>query len=150
MRSHSAPSAFCRLSTTLYFALMFCTAAVISSPAQSFTTLASFSGSNGIQPFSAMTQGPDGNVYGMTQAGGNLSACGGSGCGTVFKVTPTGTLTVIYSFSGPDGDAPEALVARQRRELLRHDLLHPQRESPPHGSITAGCGRLLSGRGHRI
>ena len=110
MRSHSAPSAFCRLSTTLYFALMFCTATVISSPAQSFTTLASFSGSNGIQPFSAMTQGPDGNVYGITQAGGNLSACGGSGCGTVFKVTPTGTLTVIYSFSGPDGDAPEALV----------------------------------------
>src|SRR5262249_13089780 len=40
----------------------------------------------------------DGNFYGVSDAGGAFSQ------GAVFKITPTGTLSVIYSFSGISGN----------------------------------------------
>jgi uncharacterized repeat protein (TIGR03803 family) len=48
-----------------------------------------------------------GSLYGTTPEGGG-TACGGSGCGTVFKVdVKTGAKTVIYSFTGfADGSGP--------------------------------------------
>ena len=76
---------------------MFYTAMVIASPAQTFTSLASFTGTNGANPLSSVVQGTDGNFYGTTQQGGNPD-CAGSGCGTVFKITPIGTLSTIYKF----------------------------------------------------
>ena len=54
----------------------------------------------GQQP--ALTLGNDGNFYG-TSLGGNSS-----GCGVVFKITPSGTLTLVYNFTcGADGGYPE-------------------------------------------
>ena len=48
-----------------------------------------------------MIQGLDGNFYGTTYAGG------GQGLGTVFRVTPSGALTTLYSFAGSiDGGNP--------------------------------------------
>ena len=41
-------------------------AAAIASPAQVFTTLANFGGSNGSNPFAGLVQGFDGNFYGTT------------------------------------------------------------------------------------
>jgi uncharacterized repeat protein (TIGR03803 family) len=87
-----------------------CAATAITSPAQTFTTLASFTGTNGFEPFSSLTQASNGNFYGTTFYGGDLSKCNSTGCGTIFKMTPSGTLTVIYSFSGTDGLAPSGLV----------------------------------------
>jgi uncharacterized repeat protein (TIGR03803 family) len=59
------------------------------------TVLASFgaNATDGKAPYSGLIQGSDGNLYGTTSAGGS------SGQGTIFKVTPDGTLTVLYSFS---------------------------------------------------
>ena len=51
-----------------------------------------------------------GNLYGASQSGGLY--CAPNGCGTVFEVSPAGALTVLYSFSGPDGSAPRAGVTR--------------------------------------
>src|ERR1035441_1113629 len=87
-----------------------CAAAAITSPAQTFTTLVSFTGTNGFEPWSSLTQASDGNFYGTTFYGGDLSKCDSSGCGTIFKMTPSGTLTTIYSFSGADGLNPGPLV----------------------------------------
>jgi uncharacterized repeat protein (TIGR03803 family) len=87
-----------------------CAAAAIPSPAQTFTTLASFTGTNGFEPLSSLTQASDGNFYGTTSLGGDLSTCSSYGCGTIFKMTPSGKLTVIYRFSGSDGIAPETLA----------------------------------------
>jgi uncharacterized repeat protein (TIGR03803 family) len=98
-------------------AMMFLVVTAITSPAQTLTTLLNFNGPNGENPQSTLIQGPDGNLYGTTYSGGanNNSVCEYNyftGCGTVFKVTPTGVLTVIYSFCPqdycPDGHAPEA------------------------------------------
>ena len=65
---------------------------------------------DGANPQAALVQGPDGNFYGTTDMGGDGSCHGnGVGCGIVFKVTPSGTLTVLHAFSGsPDGLSPYA------------------------------------------
>src|ERR1035438_1705155 len=75
----------------------------ISSRAQ-FTTLVSFTGANGNLPFMEnLVQGKNGSLYGTTTYGGT------SGNGTIFEVTPTGTLTTIYNFANtPDGANPDA------------------------------------------
>jgi len=54
-----------------------------------------------------LAQGTDGNFYGGTLAGGTSSNCsytGIVGCGTIFRLTPGGTLTTLHSFDGTDGN----------------------------------------------
>ncbi len=58
----------------------------------------------------ALVQGSDGDFYGVTQSGGNLSLDAGHGAGTVFKTTPNGTLTTLVTFEGSNGAAPRALA----------------------------------------
>ncbi|HEY6273403.1 MAG TPA: choice-of-anchor tandem repeat GloVer-containing protein [Terriglobales bacterium] len=49
--------------------------------------------------------GSTSNFYGTTLAGGTRTAlCGLGGCGTVFKITPDGTLTTLHNFMGQDGE----------------------------------------------
>jgi uncharacterized repeat protein (TIGR03803 family) len=90
---------------TIFFAL--CAAAAIGSPAQTFTVLKRFNGTNGTAP-NGLAQGIDGNFYGTTSAGGT------SGNGTVFRLTPEGTLKSLHSFCAdngcPDGSVPGALL----------------------------------------
>lgn len=68
-----------------------------------FTSLASFSGTAGSalgsSPKGALVQMPDGNFYGTTQSGGV------GGFGTVFSITPAGTLTTLVNFTGSTGAA---------------------------------------------
>ncbi len=58
-----------------------------------------------------MVQGADGNFYGTTLRGGNPANCT-SGCGTVFKLTPQGILTTLFSPSFPStqGEQPAGLM----------------------------------------
>jgi uncharacterized repeat protein (TIGR03803 family) len=56
---------------------------------------------DGAYPWGGVTLGFDGNFYGTTQGGGT------HGAGTVFKVTPTGTLMTLWNFAnGTDESAP--------------------------------------------
>jgi uncharacterized repeat protein (TIGR03803 family) len=58
-------------------------------------------GSDGANPYAGLIQGTDGNFYGTTVMGGD------SNYGTVFKITPNGTESVLYSFKGgSDGSNP--------------------------------------------
>ena len=67
---------------------------LITSGTGQFTTLADFTGgANGARPlYGNLIEGADGNSYGTTVGGGVYDD------GTVFKVTPDGTLTTIYTF----------------------------------------------------
>jgi len=56
-----------------------------------------------------------GNLYGVTNGGGNLAACTGGGCGVVFKLSPsssgTWTETVLHTFRGGlDGGQPQGTL----------------------------------------
>ena len=57
---------------------------------------------DGTMPRGNLTLGNDGNIYGTTFSGGNASPglCGGTGfgCGTIFKITPTGRLLTVHTF----------------------------------------------------
>jgi uncharacterized repeat protein (TIGR03803 family) len=74
-------------------------------PAGVLTTLVSFDGVNGDTPLAGLVQGSDGSFYGTT------SGYGGSGAssnGTVFKITPAGVLTTLFTFNGANGQIPYA------------------------------------------
>jgi uncharacterized repeat protein (TIGR03803 family) len=77
--------------------------------AQTLTTQYSFRGrpADGAEPLGGLITDAAGNLYGTTIGGG-----GGNGNGTVFKLTPSGTETVLHSFTGDDGAGPgSALIA---------------------------------------
>ena len=61
----------------------------------------------GAYPLAGLVQATDGNFYGSTYEGGSSATCT-NGCGTVFKITPSGKLTTLHSFDGTDGDEPTA------------------------------------------
>ena len=75
-------------------------------PLGTLAVLYSFDHVHGSYPFGGLTLGADGNFYGTTLQGGGLG-CGGVGCGTVFKIAPSGKLTTIHTFTdGAAGDNP--------------------------------------------
>src|SRR5260370_34922421 len=85
-RSRMRPIALCLL----------CVAMAIASSAQTFTSLVSLDGSNGIFP-ETILQGPDGELWGVAANGGPAD------CGTGFKMTPARGLTPLFTFFCCDG-----------------------------------------------
>ena len=83
--------------------LLFLTAA--SARAVTLSTLYSFSsGSDGANPHAGLVQALNGNYYGTTAYGSGITYWG-----TIFQMTPDGTLTTLYTFSGgADGEFPQA------------------------------------------
>ena len=61
-------------------------------------------------------EGSDGNLYGTTANGGSYSQspCSVLGCGTVFKITPDGAFSLLYTFCSQancnDGHGPGVLI----------------------------------------
>src|SRR5579862_4490975 len=86
-------------------ALMSAVITTQSAQAGTFNALYSFCSqpdcTDGFAPAAApLIQATDGNLYGTTYGGGALFGeefCP-EGCGTIFKITPSGTLSTIYSF----------------------------------------------------
>jgi uncharacterized repeat protein (TIGR03803 family) len=85
---------------------VFCVVAAVASSAQTLTTIANVGG----LPYGGpLIQGRNGNFFGTTSSAGRY------GYGGVFEVTPSGTLTEVYSFCQeafvcPDGQTPYAGV----------------------------------------
>jgi uncharacterized repeat protein (TIGR03803 family) len=71
-------------------------------------TLTSFAVNYGMLPYGGLVQAAEGYLYGTTSAGGAVFG------GTIFKITPSGTLTTLYSFCSQsgcaDGSAPYATL----------------------------------------
>ena len=76
------------------------------------TNLYSFTGGNdGANPTAGLVQGSDGYFYGTTEGGGTNDVEYG-GDGTVFKISPNGALSSLYSFTG--GNDPAAALVQGR------------------------------------
>jgi uncharacterized repeat protein (TIGR03803 family) len=67
------------------------------SQAQTLTVLDNFTGAPQIQTSASMALGRDGNYYGGSYYGGANNQ------GAIFKLTPSGTVSVIYSLTSADG-----------------------------------------------
>ena len=80
-------------------------------PSGTLTSLYSFCAqancADGAMPYAGLVQATDGNFYGTTLEGGANTGCslGSGSCGTVFKITPGGTLTTLHSFCAQAGCA---------------------------------------------
>ncbi len=100
-----------RAFTSVFILFVFCVATALTSPAKTtFKSLVSFDSTDGANPLAPLVQGTDGNFYGTTITGGTY------GGGTIFKVTPSGTLTVLYNFCAKtnctDGEQPYGLLVQ--------------------------------------
>ncbi|MGB8014184.1 MAG: choice-of-anchor tandem repeat GloVer-containing protein [Terriglobales bacterium] len=71
-------------------------------PTGTLTVLHNFAGywTDGANPGAGLVEATDRNFYGTTTNGG------GTGGGTVFKITPGGSLSTLYSFDWWSGDLP--------------------------------------------
>jgi uncharacterized repeat protein (TIGR03803 family) len=91
------------------------------SPSFTFTSLYSFCSLGGTactdgstpQGVAGLVEGPDGNFYGTTEKGGASTTV--PNAGTFFKITPSGSLTTLYSFcsvgsSCADGSGPNGVI----------------------------------------
>jgi uncharacterized repeat protein (TIGR03803 family) len=79
-------------------------------PGQALTTLYNFCSqtncNDGFGPTGApLAMGRNGNFYGTTEDGGDLNGDNNCefGCGTIYEVTPTGTLTTLHVFCSTEG-----------------------------------------------
>jgi uncharacterized repeat protein (TIGR03803 family) len=77
--------------------------------AQTVTNLFSFAGFpvNGDHPYCALIQDSNGNFYSTTEFGGTNSC----NCGTVFRISPSGSFTSLYSFAGTPTDGADPWAA---------------------------------------
>lgn len=70
--------------------------------------------SDGVSPMAGVIMDGSGNLFGTTAYGGSFQCTlylGSDGCGTVFELVKSSsgyTENVIYTFTGPDGEYPEA------------------------------------------
>jgi uncharacterized repeat protein (TIGR03803 family) len=105
-----------------------------------FTTLFSFHQFVGQVPGGGVILDTDGNLYGTTETGGGSGTNGVSYDGVVFKLSSTGTYTVLHHFIAgtTDGAAPDS-------SLLRDSLGNLYGTTAIGGNYrcTSGCGTVF-------
>jgi uncharacterized repeat protein (TIGR03803 family) len=110
---------------------------------QTETVLYSFANSpDGAYPlYSGLVLGKKQDLYGTTIDGGTYTCLFGNGCGTVFKVTPSGAETVLHSFGASgDGSWPnEGLVKDKNGNFYGTTELGGE----PGCYMGAGCGTVF-------
>lgn len=75
-------------------------------PSGTFSTLHTFSSTDGANPHAPLVLGTDNNLYGTTYLGGT------SGDGIVFRISTSGSYTVLYNFDGTHGANPNGPLAQ--------------------------------------
>lgn len=105
------------------------------------TVLYRFSGPDGAIPAAGLVMDAAGNLYGTTVNGGGAGPCR-IGCGTVFKLDPSGNETVVHAFTGgPDGGNPTAPLIMDSSGALYGTTGFGG--IVPCGVIQAGCGTVF-------
>jgi len=103
-------------------------------------------GMDGNGPLAGLTMDRAGNLYGATLLGGNSSACGSGGCGTIFELRRSASVyteRVLYRFqSGSDGatpGSPPTFIGRDMYGTAATGGGNPHCGAAP---INPGCGTV--------
>ena len=102
------------------------------------TTLFTFTGAgDGAYPFYGLVRDEEGNLFGITTEGGDLSCpFASNGCGVVFEISSAGVFTVLHAFAGgADGSDPGS-------ELLL-DSAGNLYGTTYYGGGATGCGQMV-------
>jgi uncharacterized repeat protein (TIGR03803 family) len=91
---------------------------------------------DGANPSGGLVQATDGNFYGTTSAGGASGSYG-----TVFQLTPDGTLTTLHAFDNSDGSDAEGSLLQATNGILYGTTYFG---GPACSGFTDGCGTLFS------
>ena len=78
-----------------------------------FSNLVSFVPPAGVSTSGPLLQGQDGNFYGVTEQAATLG-----NSGTIYRMTSGGTVTNLYTFSGPDGFRPRGGLVQGTNGIL--------------------------------
>jgi hypothetical protein len=114
------------------------------------TVIYSFANTTGNVPEAGLILDKNGNLYGTTPIGGNVSlpACGGNGCGVVYEIVRnadgTWTDSTLYAFvgGGQDGAEPVSpLVLDARGHLF--GMTYYGGTGPCTGGQFPGCGTVF-------
>ena len=98
-----------RLALLAMAALLVLTFAAQAASAQTYTVLYTFQGqSDGGFPQGGLYRDSSGNLYGINNTAGNRNDCNNFGCGTVYKLDPSGHLTTLHTFTGGADGWPNA------------------------------------------
>jgi len=123
-------------------------------PAGTYSVLHTFTGPDGAFPPMGLIGDGNGNLYGVTEWGGNSADCSWSaaftppvpspGCGVVFKMDTSGHETVLYTFTGlSDGAAPGSTPVMDSQGNLYGNTLYGGDFSCVTGvHSTTGCGTV--------
>jgi uncharacterized repeat protein (TIGR03803 family) len=104
-------------------------------PSGTLTVLHSMSasGTDGTWLVGGVVQATDGNFYGAAEQGGDSNCGNGAGCGTIFQVTPAGSLSVLYNFEGTTGYWADTTPFQHTNGLLYGDTYWG-------GVVSGACG----------
>jgi uncharacterized repeat protein (TIGR03803 family) len=116
-------------------------------PGGALTSLYSFCSQSpcrdGAKPSAGLVQATNGGLYGTTTEGGALAGPHSYGFGTVFQITPSGTLTTLYNFCSQsecrDGGGPAAGLM----QATNGDLYGTAEFGGANSACQAGCGTVF-------
>jgi uncharacterized repeat protein (TIGR03803 family) len=124
---------------------VFCVVGAVASSAQTFTTLVKFNGTpHPANPWQ-LVQGIDGNIYGVTVAGGKngTSSVGG----TFFRMTPAGKVSQLYSFCSlancADGTNPNGLIQTANGKFYGTTAQGGASDATVCSNFGIGCGTFF-------
>jgi uncharacterized repeat protein (TIGR03803 family) len=121
-------------------------------PGGTLTTLHSFCAQSGCPdgatPVAGLIQTNDSDLYGTTSAGGADNPCpnfggGFAGCGTVFKITPNGALTTLYSFCAQNACADGVNPIAGLVQASNGDLYGTTQYGGASNECGYGCGTVF-------
>jgi uncharacterized repeat protein (TIGR03803 family) len=99
------------------------------------TVMHVFAVQDGANPeYWSLVRDPAGNLFGSTLYGGDLNCNAPYGCGTVFKLSPSGKYTVLHTFTDPAPDSSGTLIRDPAGNL------YGVSGSGGNPSCTIGCG----------
>jgi uncharacterized repeat protein (TIGR03803 family) len=106
-------------------------------------TFKGVSSHDGATPVGGVLRNTSGTLFGTTAQGGSRESSCKTGCGTVYSLTSTGTLTILHAFkSGDDGQGPSIGLLMDSKGNLYGTTAAGGGANPCGDTGAPGCGTI--------